>query len=149
VDLEPYRLRKSLTILWNPTHGEDPPFARPEICVGKARTRASKQGKSGMEKEVRVAVNGSRSKQTLGIKLEVYSELASILGNWDNHQQPAMATDTNEPPFNVNQLVPVTPQRDPGGAENPNETKSLKDLETALQAERAASQVARQDDSAT
>jgi hypothetical protein len=76
-------------------------------------------------KEVRVTANGSRPKQTSGVKHEVYSELASILGNWADHQQPAVVTDTNEPPLNVNQPVPVTPQRDPGGAENPSETKSL------------------------
>ena len=74
-------------------------------------------------------------KQTSGIKPEVYSEFASILGNWADHQRPAVVTDTNEPPLNVNQPVPVTPQRDPGGAENPSETKCLKDLEAALQAE--------------
>jgi hypothetical protein len=102
-------------------------------------------------KEVRVAVNGSRPKRTSGVKPEVYLELASILGNWVNHQRSAVATDTNEPPLNANQPAPVTPQRDPGGAENPNEAKSLKGLEAALRAERAASLVVRtwQDDSAT
>lgn len=89
-------------------------------------------------KEVGVTVNGSRPKQTSGVKPEVYSELARILGNWADHQRPAVVTDTNEPPLNVNQAVPVTPQRNPGGAENPSETKSLEDLEAALQAERAA-----------
>jgi tetratricopeptide (TPR) repeat protein len=89
--------------------------------------------------EVRVTKIDSRSNQASGVTLDAHSELASILGNWADYQRAVAATDTNEPPLNVNRPVQVTPQHDSGGAaEDLSETKSLEDLEEALQADRAA-----------